>query len=199
MAASVEGMQTLEPQLWLPSHALACYEGNTVLRSWLCTPGLLTERVRAAVGPEFRLRVLEESRCEQGHLRRIELGRDGEPWIYAETRVPAATLARYPWLADIGSRSLGEALSESRITVRRSEPAFAAIYGDAPLVRRALELAALPPQALWVRRSMFLLDDCPFALNEVFLPIVAQRGADTCSDDDGASDGAVCAIASSSP
>jgi chorismate--pyruvate lyase len=152
-------------------------ESNAVLRSWLTTPGLLTERVRAAVGERFRLRVLEERVSNGDFVRRIELGRDGEPWIYAETIVPSATLASQPWLATIGSRSLGEVLATHTGAVRRSDFEFARLEGDAPIVARALGFAGVPQQALWVRRSTLRVDDAPFVVQEVFMPVVGERDA----------------------
>jgi chorismate--pyruvate lyase len=157
---------------WINEAALHLRERDAVLRSWLTTPGLLTERVRASVGPRFCLRVLEERRSCDDFVRRIELGRDDEPWIYAETTVPALTLAKHPWLSAIGSRSLGEVLAAHAASVRRSEFEFARLHDGEPLVARALALAALSPRPLWARRSTMSLQSAPFVICEVFLPIV---------------------------
>jgi chorismate-pyruvate lyase len=162
---------------WLAAQALKEREADAGLRSWLTTPGLLTERVRAAVGEQFRVHVVEECMSGGDFLRRIELGRDDEPWIYAETNVPSATLARHPWLATIGSRSLGEVLATFAGSLRRSEFAFALLDDGAPIVARARALAMVSARVLWVRRSTLCLDDAPFVVQEVFLPVVAERGA----------------------
>lgn len=159
---------------WMPEAALHPRETDAVLRSWLTTPGLLTERVRASVGPRFRLRVLDERRTRDDFVRRIELGRDGEPWIYAETTVPAATLVQHPWLSMIGSRSLGEVLAENSARIRRSDFEFANLDYREPLAARALELAGLPAQPLWARRSTMSVEGAPLAVCEVFLPIVCS-------------------------
>jgi chorismate-pyruvate lyase len=162
---------------WLPAHALNEREADVTVRSWLTTPGLLTERVRAAVGEKFRVHVVEERMSCGNFVRRIELGRDGEAWIYAETTVPAATLARHPWLATIGARSLGEVLATFAGALRRSDFTFALLDDGAPIVARARALAVVSARALWVRRSTLCLDDAPFVVQEVFLPVVAERGA----------------------
>ncbi len=159
--------------LWLPGSALNCYEGDAALRSWLLTPGLLTQRMRDTCGNAFRMNVLSE-RSEQGdHLREIELCCDGVTWVYAQTRVPSATLAAEPWLARIGQTALGEALATHGAT-RAHETEFARLYDDVDVVRSALARRALHPQALWVRRSVFALGANTLTLREVFLPDVGR-------------------------
>ena len=157
--------------LWLPAHTLNCYEGNAQLRAWLTHPGLLTQRVRDVHPAGFALRVLGEFADGTDHVREIELTSDATPWIFAQTRVPAATLAAHGWLAHLGTTSLGEALA-AHGAVTRSEFGYAQLPGDQPLVARALAHADLPPQALWARRSTFYIDGAPLALQEVFMPVV---------------------------
>jgi hypothetical protein len=41
--------------MWLPASALNCYVGDPALRSWLLTPGLLTQRIRDAAGDGFAM------------------------------------------------------------------------------------------------------------------------------------------------
>ena len=159
--------------LWLPGSALNCYEGDPALRSWLLTPGLLTQRMRDTCGAAFRMNVLSE-RNEQGdHIREIELCCDGVTWVYAQTRVPAATLAAEGWLARIGQTALGEALAAHGAT-RAHESEFARLYDDVDVVRAALARRDLPAQALWVRRSVFALGPHTLVLREVFLPDVGR-------------------------
>lgn len=156
------------PVHWLPAEALACYEGNAQLRSWLTTPGLLTERVRAASGPAFSLQVLAEGVYEGEHCRAIILGTRTQAWIYAETSISDATLAQQPWLASMGEVSLGETLAAHGAV--RSDFAYARQMPDAPLVARALERTNCAPQPLWVRRSEFSVQGAPLTVQEVFLP-----------------------------
>lgn len=165
-----------DTHLWLPGHALNCYEGNAELRSWLLTPGLLTQRVREASAGTFGMNVLSE-RSEGGdHLREIELCCAGRAWIYAQTRVPAATLAAEPWLGRIGDTPLGEALA-AHGAVRRSDFEYARLYDDVDVVRDALARRGLPSQALWVRRSVFALGPHTLTLREVFLPDIGRPTA----------------------
>ena len=159
--------------LWLPGHALNCYEGEPALRSWLLTPGLLTERIRSSAGGSYRMTLVCEQREAAGHLREIEMGAGAVVWMFARSRVPAATLAQHPWLAQIGSTPLGAALSARGHRLSRSDFEYARLMADAPIVQRALQRASQPAQPLWVRRSTFFVDDQPLALAEVFLPAIA--------------------------
>lgn len=159
--------------LWLPGSALNCYEGDAAMRSWLLTPGLLTQRMRDTCGAAFRMNVLSEHDERGDHIREIELCCDGVTWVYAQTRVPAATLAAEGWLARIGQTALGEALAAHGAT-RAREPEFARLYDDVDVVRSALARRALHAQALWVRRSVFALGAHSLTLREVFLPDVGR-------------------------
>lgn len=157
-------------KLWLPGHALNCYEGSPALRGWLLTPGLLTERIREAAGPAYRMTLVASGDDGAGgHLREIEMGCGDVPWMFARTHVPRATLAAHPWLATLGTGTLGEAL-QRQPRVARSEFDYAKLYDDSPVVARALERAPRASAPLWVRRSTIRVDDLPLTLQEVFLP-----------------------------
>ena len=167
----------VDTQLWLPGDALNCYEGDPQLRSWLLTPGLLTQRMRDTCGDRFRMNILSERDAQGDHLREIELCCDGVAWVWAQTRVPAATLAAEPWLARIGQTALGEALA-AHGAVRRPQFDYARLYQDVDVVHAALARRALQPQPLWVRRSVFdFATHSPpltLTLREVFLPDVGR-------------------------
>ncbi len=170
--------------LWLPGSALNCYEGDAALRSWLLTPGLLTQRIRAAAGEAYSMRVLYEGPAAAAagvapapdHLREIEMRCGGTLWLYARTRVPAATLAVQPWLGRVGARTLGEALGEHDAVLERDPFLYALLAADTPVVARACALADCAPRALWVRRSAFRAGGAPFELEEVFLPDIGREG-----------------------
>lgn len=159
--------------MWLPGSALSCYAGDAALRSWLLTPGLLTQRIRAACGDRFRMQLLREGRCGDEHVREIDMGPVDAPWLFAHTRVPAATLQALPWLGAIGTRTLGEVLAE-HAGLRRAEFRYALLDSEVSVVARATAHANLPAQSLWVRHSAFTLDGHPFDLYEVFLPGIAD-------------------------
>jgi chorismate-pyruvate lyase len=172
----MDGSDDTGSKMWLPGHALDCYEGQAALRGWLRTPGLLTQRIRESAGAGFRMTLVNESTDgAAGHVREIEMGCGTTPWMFARTRVPRATLERHPWLAQIGTATLGEALqAHGRVT--RSEFDYAKLHDDVDVVRRALARAGLASQPLWVRRSTFHVDALPLTLQEVSLPQIGSPG-----------------------
>jgi chorismate-pyruvate lyase len=163
--------------MWLPASALNCYVGDHAMRSWLLTPGLLTQRIREAAGDGFAMHCLHEGLLDGEHIREIDMCCDGVVWMFAHTRVPVATLKAQPWLGQIGTRTLGEALAD-RQNLRREDFRYAQLYPDSWLTERALRHARLAPQPLWVRHSAFNVDGSPFDLYEAFLPTIGRRGAD---------------------
>lgn len=159
--------------MWLPGHALNCYEGDPERRDWLLTPGLLTQRIRQVAGDRFAMRVLTEGAQGDEHVREIDMCCAGRVWLFAHTRAPAPTIAAHPWLAAIGSRTLGEALAQ-REDIERAEFRYALLGADNWLVARALQHAGEAERALWVRHSAFSVAGSPFSLYEVFLPSIGQ-------------------------
>jgi chorismate-pyruvate lyase len=155
--------------MWLAAGALNCYESDANLRSWLITPGLLTERIRAAAGNQFRMQVRHEGVLQGEHVREITMSCANDLWLFAHTRVPAITLETHPWLRQLGDTTLGEALA-TRQDLERTAPRYALLGPDAWVVERALALVNLSARNLWVRHSAFHLGRSPFDLYEIFLP-----------------------------
>jgi chorismate-pyruvate lyase len=93
--------------MWLPASALNCYEGDEIHREWLLTPGLLTQRIRAAAADQFSMRLLNERRCGDEFVREIDMSCDNTVWLFAHTRIPVDTAKRHDWLTRIGERTLG--------------------------------------------------------------------------------------------
>lgn len=180
MAASVDA-PPLPPAvpataMWLPATALGCYVGDATLRSWLLTPGLLTQRIREAAGSGFSVNLLREGANGAEHVREIDMRCDGVVWMFAHTRVPAATLGMHPWLGTIGERTLGEVLAD-RKDLEREDFRYAQFYPDVWLADRVLQHSEIAAQPLWVRHSAFRIDGAPFDLYEVFLPSIGCRGS----------------------
>ena len=86
---------------------------GVALRSWLTEPGLLTARLRTSCADGFSLEVLEHSEPVEDTpaKRRIFLRCGRRDCVYAETLIPAATIAAHPWLAVLGDEPLGERLA----------------------------------------------------------------------------------------
>lgn len=156
--------------MWLPASALNCYVTDVSLRSWLQTPGLLTERIRAAAGDAFKMQVLHEGLLQGEHVREITMSCAHEPWLFAHTRIPAKTAEAHPWLIAIGRTTLGEALA-ARTDLHRAAPRYTQLE-QSWLIKRALNACDLISGNLWIRHSAFNLGIYSFDLYEVFMPAI---------------------------
>lgn len=185
-AALRAGPRPVEPA-WASLEACAA-RAPTSLLPWLAEPGLLTARVRAAGGAatQFRMLCLEPAPLPEslklrlrvgdvrGLVREIEFACNGVRWIFAQSVFPDSTLARYPWLRELGESPLGEALRRVAETVR--EPLE---YAELP-AGHELARAAQPQGggSLWARRAVYRLAGAPIIVQEVFLPALVQAGSE---------------------
>jgi chorismate lyase len=161
---------------WLPAAPAAA-------AAWLCEPGLLTDRLRACCAGEPGLTVVSEAQAPLAaedaavlkiaggpvFVREIELTCDGRPWVFAQTLIPQATLARQRWLATLGRAALGERLAAVP-GLERGPLEFARLVAGDRLYRSALRGRHDPPGALWARRSWFAIGGDRLLVQEVFLP-----------------------------
>lgn len=151
--------------------------------AWLHERGLLTEKLRACCHGQSGLVIVSEAEAplaaadaallgapgSAAFVREIELTCDGRPWVFAQTLIPQATLARHPWLALLGRSALGEKLTELP-DLQRGPLEFARLAAGDRLYRRALRERRDPPAALWARRSWFAIQGDRLLVQEVFLP-----------------------------
>jgi chorismate lyase len=151
--------------------------------AWLAEPGLLTERLRACCRGQPGLVVVSQAEAplaaadaavleapgNAAFVREIELTCDGRPWVFAQTLVPQATLARQRWLSGLGGSALGERLA-SVPGIERGPLEFARLAPGDRLYHRALRERGDPPPALWARRSWFAIAGDRLLVQEVFLP-----------------------------
>lgn len=161
---------------WLPAAPPAAAQ-------WLREPGLLTERLRACCAGEPGLTVISEAEAplaagdaavlrapgSSAFVREVELTCDGRPWVFAQTLVPQATLARQRWLGSLGRAALGERLAAVP-GIQRGPLEFARLAAGDRLYRRALRERRDPPASLWARRSWFAIEGDRLLVQEVFLP-----------------------------
>lgn len=168
---------------WVPLETCAAQAPDRLL-PWLCEPGLLTARVRAACGAatQFRMLRLEPAplassvQCRLAIaddvclLREIEFSCDGMRWIFAQSVFPESTVARYPWLRGLGESPLGEALRRVA-DVEREPLEFAQLPADHELARAAQPAGG---DALWARRAVYRLAGAPIIVQEVFLPALGR-------------------------
>jgi chorismate lyase len=151
--------------------------------AWLREPGLLTERLRACCDGMTGLSVISEAEAPLAapdavvlqasgnavFVREIELTCDGRPWVFAQTLVPLATLARQRWLSSLGRAALGERLA-AIAGLERGPLEFTQLVAGDRLYHRALRERPDPPGVLWARRSWFAIDGDRLLVQEVFLP-----------------------------
>lgn len=167
--------------LWKPWQRFDALELPFRTRRWLLDEGSLTAQLRAASGDRLRVRVLcqqwqrpriTERRVlglrthEVAQVREVILECAGEPWVFARSILPSATLGgSLRHLRRFGERSLGALLFASP-GLQRQPFELARIRGIHGLLPELL----LPPAALWARRSVFTIHGMPLLVAEFFLP-----------------------------
>ena len=164
----------------------------TEIRDWLTLSGSLTAGVRG-VSTEFRVRreleawrrpwrdeagLLGVSERERVWTREVTL-RDGDvPLVYAHTIAARSALPAWPWLRGLGDRPLGEVLFEHQ-GVSRRPLAFRRLDARHPLFQRAqslvFEKGCGEPESLYARRSVFVLQQRPLLVTELFFPELFAR------------------------
>ncbi|MCB1919076.1 MAG: chorismate lyase [Candidatus Competibacteraceae bacterium] len=163
------------------------------LAYWLFDPGSLTRRLRQCCPDRFQVRVLRQGwsrpyrdearvlrlRLEaQTWTREVQLFCGDQPWVFARTLIPAATLrGRGRRLTQLGNRPLGEVLF-SDPGVQRGPVEIARIIAGQRLHQRAFAGFAEPPEAIWGRRSIFRIDGQLLLVCEIFLPDSPASPAD---------------------
>ncbi len=155
--------------------------------AWLAEPGLLTERLRSCCSGRPGLVVVSEREAplaaadaalllapgNVAFVREIELTCDGRPWVFAQSLIPLATLARHGWLSGLGDSALGERLAAIP-GLERGPLEFTRLTPGIALFHRALRQGADQPAELWARRSWFAIDGDRLMVQEVFLPEALQ-------------------------
>lgn len=159
--------------------SLAPWQVPRHLRDWLLDAGSLTRRLLAISGGDFRVQVLRQGFLHALPVERQELGLalrewpfvrevllhcHGQPWVFARTLIPAASLqGRVRALTRLGTKPLGAVLF-SDPQVRRGPIAVARLRAN------TLRIAGQPNPELWGRRSLFYLAGQPLLVSEYFLP-----------------------------
>jgi chorismate lyase len=172
---------------WQPAERLGQLPVDARLRPWLIGDGLLTDRLKAACGKRFVLRLVDlwtgllsaahksALRIEDnaGLFRDIEMRCGDHVWVFGQTVVPDSTLTLHPWLAELGDSALGETLS-GLSGVERSSYEYAWLPAEESATARALRDATLKPSGLWARRARIHLRKAPLLTQELFLPTMGR-------------------------
>ena len=162
------------------------------LLSWLLDPNSLTARLKSHC-QQFRVELLGQKieTCQQNEsvdlipsgtkilVREVLLFCDDKPQVFARSLLPLSSLTGAEQaLANLGTQSLGQVLfnnpSLERQTIEvamfnaESSVGKLAKYLDMPI--RKTKESSQYSENLWGRRSIFVLENKPLMVAEVFLP-----------------------------
>lgn len=167
----------------LPRHTRRPYKA---MQNWLIDRGSLTARLIAKSEGDFRVKVVRQiigiprlderqalgmKRPALALIREVILCGRSEPWVFARSLLPLASLTgKLRHLRKQGNRPLGAFLF-SQPHLARSAIAVAQISRDHGYVPNAL----VGNKLLWGRRSVFYLQQKPLLVSEVFLPAFTDR------------------------
>jgi len=168
------------PSHWHRSEACALPEH---LQSWLLDPDSLTARLTTHCH-QFRVELLGQKiePC-QAHeavadiptgepvlVREVLLYCDDKPQVFARSLLPLSSLTgTEKALANLGSQSLGQVLFNNPSLERRIIE-IAEFDLTSSVGKLACDLQLNVTHTLWGRRSIFMLENKPLMVAEVFLP-----------------------------
>lgn len=158
------------------------------LRSWLLDPTSLTSRLKGHCH-QFRVELLGQKieSCQANEavalipagekvlVREVLLYCDEKPQVFARSLLPLSSLTGTEQvLANLGTQSLGQVMFNNPSLKRKTiEVATFDITStvNALVKQLAPSIHALAPSdTLWGRRSIFILENKPLMVSEVFLP-----------------------------
>jgi chorismate-pyruvate lyase len=108
-----------------------------------------------------------------GFFRDVEMYRDDQVWVFAQTVTPDSTLCLHSWLAELGDTALDETL-DGLSDFERSADEYAWLPSDDQLTARAMREAQVKPAGLWARHSRVALRGAPLLMQGVFLPAMGH-------------------------
>jgi len=156
---------------------------DETLTSWLIEPSSLTARLKAN-SADFYVSVLghriESCREEEANgdikageqvlIREVLLYCDNVPHVFARSLLPLSSLTgEQQGLANIGDQSLGQILFNHPNLIRKNIEV--AQFESHQRLSGLLSSLSLPNnEQLWGRRSVFVIDNKPMMVAEIFLP-----------------------------
>jgi chorismate--pyruvate lyase len=164
----------------------------TCLKDWLLDEGSLTARLKGYC-KHFQVKVIgeEQQLCTAAEacnlitvgepilVREVLLYCDGVPQVFARSLLPLNSLVgKAKALANLGEQPLGQVLFNNP-SLQRQRLELSSFSGDSSVVVLAKSLSqqtsfeytsALVKKELWGRRSIFILENKPLMVAEVFLP-----------------------------
>jgi chorismate--pyruvate lyase len=152
------------------------------LRDWLFATGSLTARLKTHCS-EFRVEVLGQEiiSCseleanddiaagEQVLVREVLLYCDNKPQVFARSLLPLKSLTGEEQnLAQLGEQPLGQVLFNHPDLIRKGIEV--ACFNQSSSLFTLIKQLGLPIIPVWGRRSVFVLNNKPIMVAEVFLP-----------------------------
>ena len=180
---------------WRKANTLGSLHASGNLCRWLRYPRSLTAALVTACPGRFSVRLLSQgsgrltedegaalklSRHAMPIVREVQLCCDEQPWVFARTIIPKATMQGAGGrLVRLGNRPLG-ALLFADPSVRRGQLQAARLRPGQPLYELALghvgSNLVVARRALWARRCAHYLESGPLLVTEVFLHSIADGG-----------------------
>ena len=156
---------------------------NDYLQDWLLDPSSLTARLKKHC-QQFRVEVLGQKieTCSQAEanadirpdeevlVREVVLFCDEQPQVFARSLLPLSSLTGdEKKLAELGTQSLGQVLFNHPNLIRKNIEL--STFDSTSSISGLVKHCRLPErETLWGRRSVFILDNKPLMVAEVFLP-----------------------------
>ena len=153
------------------------------LLSWLLDPNSLTARLKKHC-QEFRVELLGQSvePCQESDIfanikageevlvREVLLYCDERPQVFARSLLPLSSLTGAEQaLANLGTQSLGQVLFNNP-SLQRETIEIAMFDLNSSVAKLSQQLNLAKQEELWGRRSVFVLENKPLMVAEVFLP-----------------------------
>jgi chorismate--pyruvate lyase len=158
------------------------------LKSWLFDPTSLTSRLKSHCH-QFRVELLGQKieNCQKTEavalipageavlVREVLLYCDDKPQVFARSLLPLSSLTGAEQvLANLGTQSLGQVLFNNplleRQTIEIAEFSESSSVGKLAKQLKLSKQLVESQKKLWGRRSIFILEDKPLMVAEVFLP-----------------------------
>lgn len=168
---------------------------NKALVDWLLDPQSLTARLKQhcdvfrveVLGQEIKACTQQES-CADIHegedvlVREVLLYCDNKPHVFARSLLPLRSLTgNEKQLAELGNESLGQVLF-NHPNLTRKEIATAKFDFTSSVAKLITYFEMNVEQSLWGRRSIFMVDEKPLMVAEIFLPNAVAYHNETVKD-----------------
>jgi chorismate--pyruvate lyase len=173
---------TLAAQWQIPQASLLTLLPDNLCH-WLLDQGSLTARLKSH-NKNFRVELLGQETALCSEVEANEFIKAGEPvlirevilycdeiaQVFARSLLPISSLTGDEQsLANLGTQPLGQVLFNNPSLIRQRIE-LASFSADEPVVKLAIQLKQKSEKTLWGRRSVFILEDKPLMVAEVYLP-----------------------------